>query len=88
MNKTLTTVAAAAAFVTGIAALPANAQHGFLHRHRTGAGVVAGLAAHHAAKRGAANRAASGRRPNFAERHPVLTGAATAIGTHHFLKHH
>jgi hypothetical protein len=89
MNRTRNTVAAAASALCLLAGTPfANAQGGFLHRHSTGAGIVAGLAAHHMAKRGAASRAASGRRPNFAERHPMATGIAAGMATHHMLKRH
>jgi hypothetical protein len=69
-------------------ARPAQAQHSFLHRHRTAAAIGAGLAAHHYAKKGAAARARSGRRPNFAERHPILSGLAAGAATHHILKKH
>ena len=50
--------------------------------------VIAGYARSpfHFAKKGAHNRMTSGRRPNMAERHPKLSGAAAGMATHHMLK--
>ena len=64
---------------------PAQAQ-GMLKKHPIASGIVAGAVAHHMAKKGAANRAASGRKPNFAERHPMMSGLAAGAATHHMLK--
>ena len=46
----------------------------FAAQASTAAGAAAGLAAHHMAKKGAAGRAAHGKKPNLAERHPIATG--------------
>lgn len=88
-KKTLTAVIASAGFALSTL-MPATsfAQGGILHRHPKAAGVIAGIAAHHAAKKGAQNRTAQGRRPNFAERHPILSGVAAGAATHHILKKH
>ncbi len=59
--------------------------HGFLHRH---AGAVAGVAAYAAARHTGHNRLLHGRRRNFAQRHPLMTGVAAGVVAHHYVKHH
>ena len=94
--RALSTTAAALACsltaVCGVAtvaqAAPPKKHTGFLHRHRTAGTVGAAIAAHHYAKKGAASRRAVGKKPNFAERHPILSGAAAGAATHHILKKH
>lgn len=80
------TLAALALLAPTALSAPANA--GILHKHPKAAGAVAGLAAHHMVKKGAATRAAKGQKPNLAQRHPVATGLAAAVATHHVLKKH
>ncbi len=80
---------AAVCGLTGtVQAAPPTHHRGILHRHRTASTVGAAIAAHHFAKKGAASRRASGQKPNFAERHPILSGAAAGAATHHILKKH
>lgn len=62
--------------------------HSFVHRHSTAASLAGGYAAYKAAKITARNRKAHGRRLNFAQRHPIMTGIAGAALTHHMIKHH
>ena len=92
LSTTAAALACSLAAVCGVTATAQAAQPrhhmGFLHRHRTAGTVGAALVAHHMAKKGAASRAASGRKPNFAERHPILSGAAAGAATHHMLKKH
>lgn len=87
-NSRTAATAAASLALMGVGALPVSAQvhHGFLHRHRMAASIAAGIAAHHYATKGARGRAAHGQRPNFAERHPILSGVGAAAATHHILK--
>ena len=83
--KTLSTLALLpAALAPAFLTSPVHA--GLLHKHPTAAGVAAGLAAHHMAKKGAAGRMAHGKKPNLAERHPMATGVVAGVAAHHMLK--
>ena len=57
-----------------------------LTKHPKMAGLAAGLAVHHMAKKGAKGKMAHGMRPNMAQRHPLATGLGAAAMTHHMLK--
>ncbi len=61
--------------------LAAPAQAGILHKHPTAAGVGAGIAAHHMAKKSAA-----GGGHGMMARHPKTTGVAAGMAAHHMLK--
>ena len=74
--------------VGGVAPLAANAQGSILHRHHKAAGAVGGYAAYRAAKRTGRSRMASGRKRNFMQRHPILTGVGAAAVTNHYAKKH
>ena len=87
VRKSLAATAVAAALLA-TSPLIANAQGGFLHRHSGMAGIGAAMAAHHAAKVGGRNRMASGRRPNLAERHPMVSAVGAGVVTHHLLHKH
>ncbi len=74
-----------------IAPITAQAQthhRNILQRHKTLSSVGAGVAAGKVAKHTGKKRVAQGGKKNFAQRHPHLTGAAAAVGTHHILKKH
>ncbi len=76
-----------------VAVVPMTAQAQTHHknifqRHRKLSTAAAGIAAYKVAKHTGKNRTASGGKRNFAQRHPFLTGAAAAAGTHHLLKKH
>lgn len=82
----MTTLFRKAAALTGAAALilsaclaPASA--GVLHKHPKAAGVGAGIAAHHMAKKSAA-----GGGHGMMARHPKTTGVAAGVAAHHMLK--
>jgi len=73
--------------------LKANADNGYTpshHRHATAKAAAAGIGAYALAKHTGDNRARNGRRRNFAQRHPVLSGIAAAAVVHHYAKrsHH
>ena len=48
--------------------------------------VGAGYAAYKIAKKTGHNREMAGRKKNFAQRHPILTGMAAGMATHHVIK--
>lgn len=72
-----------AALALALPAFVAPAQAGILHRHPKATGVVAGLAAHHMAKKSAQHGGHS-----LAARHPVATGVAAGLAAHHLAKKH
>lgn len=74
-----------------VQASPAAAQHTLLHkagRHHRAVGAATGIGAYAALHHSASRKRAMGRRPNFAERHPILSGAVAGIATNHMLKKH
>jgi hypothetical protein len=93
LNKTTAPrlfAAALALAVPAVFAAPSLAQtapkKNIAQRHPMATGVVAAMAAHHMAKKGAKARMASGRKPNLAERHPVMSGLAAGAVAHHMAK--
>jgi len=58
----------------------------FVRRHPNATSAAAGYAAYKLSKTTGKKRQQAGRRRNFAQRHPVLTGVAAAAVTHHHLK--
>lgn len=56
------------------------------HRHTKLKTIAAGVAAYEVAKHTGKNRVTHGRRKNFLQRHPVLTGIGAAALMHHHLK--
>ena len=91
-RRVLASVGILTALTSAVAVpLTAHAQthhRNIFQRHRTLSSAAAGIAAAKAAKHTGSNRVASGGKKNFAQRHPYLTGAAAAVGTHHLLKKH
>ncbi len=89
MQRTTSLIRATAlvcALAAPLGAISAPKHHGFLHRHHKAAAAASGYAAYRAAKTTGANRAAHGGHRNFAQRHPFITGAATAAVVNHHLK--
>jgi hypothetical protein len=69
----------------------ANAQNSALDKaakHHKMVGAAAGVGAYAALKKSAARKKAAGKKLNFAERHPMMSGAAAGLVTNHMLKKH
>ena len=67
------------------------AQHSMLDKaskHHKMVAAAAGVGTYAALKRSAARKKAQGRKLNFAERHPMMSGAAAGLVTNHMLKKH
>jgi hypothetical protein len=69
----------------------AYAQHSMLDKaakHHKAVGMATGVGTYAALKRSAARKKARGQKLNFAERHPMMSGAAAGLVTNHMLKKH
>lgn len=58
----------------------------FVRRHPNATSAAAGYAAYKLSKSTGKKRQQSGRKRNFMQKHPVLTGVGAAAVTHHHLK--
>ncbi len=79
LHKAALLPAVTALIVPALFAAPAQA--GILHKHPKAAGIAAGLAAHHMAK-----KSASKGHHGVMARHPKATGLAAGLAAHHALK--
>ena len=70
-----------AALLAAAVALAVPASAGVLHNHPKAAGIGAGLAAHHMAKKSAAHGG-----HGMMAHHPKATGVAAGVAAHHMLK--
>lgn len=80
--KVTVLAAAGALLIPAFFAAPTQAK-GLLHRHPGAAGLAAGLAAHHMAKKSAAHGG-----HGMMARHPKATGVVAGMAAHHMLKKH
>ena len=64
----------------------AKPKRSFVQKHRHLTSMAAGVAAYKAAKVTGKNRAMHGKKKNFAQRHPFMTGIGAAAATNHVIK--
>ena len=70
----------------GVVASSSNPLMQTARKHSTAASLAAGYVAYKVAKNTGRNRAMMGEKKNWAQRHPVVTGVAAAVITHHMLR--